>query len=445
LREHPTPAELDAFVEGKLPPRRFWTTARHILRGCVSCRGLLKFRYKSLLPSSASNPLPDSSTPPAQAFDAVFSAFRSHRRYLRREDIRQRKFAATLQADEGLEVLLRGSEPPVRGLGALKALLDRSWAVRHENLEQMKGFARVAVEVARRLDWRWHDEQDAADWQARAWAEWGNALRASDDLDGAERAFGFAFDFFLQGTRDPHLKARIHDLHASYLGTRRQFELAITALDIVYSIYLELGDSHLAGKALAAKAMYLHYDSQSERALTINQQAMSLIDKDRDASLLPFSIHNQIWFLVACGRFLEARTELFRHLREFQAIDGRIYQLRLRWLQAQISAGLRKWESAEEGLLHVKEGFEKEGMGFHSALASLDLALVWMQQDLLEKIEPIVIEACEVFIALRIQREAFGSIMILKEAFARQMGTVKLLETTLDYLHRGNAFPSVRF
>jgi tetratricopeptide (TPR) repeat protein len=436
LREHPTPAELEAFATGNLPPGSFWRTARHLLQGCPSCKALLAPYYESLLPLHNSEP---------SLLDRVLSVLRSRKRYIRREEIRQRKSAAFLEGGGGYDALMADSRIPLRGLGVLKALLDRSWAVRHENLGEMKELARVAVDVATRLDPRWHDERDAADWQARAWGELGNARRASDDLDEAERAFGASFDFFLQGTRDARLKARLHDLYASYLGTRRQFDLAFAALDIVYSTYLELGDSHLAGRALVIKAMFLHYSSRPEEALTVNQQARTLIDKDRDPSLLSFSIHNQLLFFVACGRFPEARRELFIHLGELQACDGRIYKLRLRWLQAQISAGMNNLKSAESGLLHVKLGFEQEGMGLHAAIASLELALVWMRQDRHEETEKIVLEVYDVFVALRIQREAFGAVMVLKEAFERRMGTIGLLEDAVDFLRRWYVNPNERF
>jgi hypothetical protein len=264
-------------------------------------------------------------------------------------------------------------------------------------------------------------------------------------LDQAERAFGIAFEFLLRGTGNASLKARLHDLHASHLGTRRQFSLAFAALDIVHSTYLELGDLHLAGKALATKAMYLHYNCQSEEALVVNQQAMLQIDKDRDASILFYSIHNQVRFLLACGRFRDARVELFKNLCNLHSLGGRICNLKLRWLKAQISAGLHEWESAEEGLLEVREGFEEEGMGFHSALASLELALAWMQQGRCEEARKVVLEVCEVFIALRIQREAFGAVMVLRGTFERRGGTVGLLKDAVKFLDHWHPNSTERF
>jgi hypothetical protein len=59
-----------------------------------------------------------------------------------------------------------------------------------------------------------------------------------------------------------------------------------------------------------------------------------------------------------------------------------------------------------------------------------------MRQDRYEETERMVLEVCDVFIALRIQREAFGAIMILKEAFERRMATQGLLEEVIALLGR---------
>ncbi len=434
MSTHPTSVELAAFTSRPLSPDAFRQTARHLLAGCASCDALLKSPYRRLL--SALSAESDGAVPD-ERLDLLAASFRRYRAYLRREKIRQRKVSLLLARDGGRQALANGpGSPLLRGLGTLKALLDRGWDVRHENPGEMKSLARLAVEAAGRLHPRWHDERDAADWQARAWGELGNALRVSDDLDEAERAFGAAFDFFQRGHQEAPLKARLHDLYASYLGACRRFHLAFAALDVAHSMYLELGDSHLAGKALASKAMHLHYSGQPEEAVAVNRQAMSLIDSARDAELLRFSLHNQVRFLIACGRLDEARRELARHLGDLQRLNGRIYQIRLRWVQAQISAGLREWGKAEEGLRSVREDFEQEGLGFHAAVASLELALVWMHQGRYEETERTVLEVCDVFIALRVQREAFGAVMVLKEAFERRNATLGLLEEVVGLLGR---------
>jgi tetratricopeptide (TPR) repeat protein len=443
LSEHPTPSDLEAFAKGSLPPGPLKAVARHLLQGCRSCGALLASLFGGLGPAPGVEASPESSKAYDEALDRFFSALRFHRRYHRSEEIRQRKVAALLEAGGGLQGLIDRSEMSLQGLGVLRALLDRSWAVRHESPKETVELARFAVSLAGKLNPRWHGEKEAADWQARAWGELGNALRARDDLDEAERAFGTAFSFLLQGSGDLRLKARLYDLHASYLGARRRFDLAFTALDIVHATYLELGEAHLAGRALLVKALYTSYSNEPEEAMRLNNAGMALIEEHQEPDLIFMAICNQLLFRVTCGQFTEARREFFRHLGKFRDL-GSVNQLKIRWLQAQINAGLRKWESAEQGFSRVVEGFEQEGMGFHAAFASLELALVWMHQGRYKETQKLIPQVYEAFVSLGI-KEAYGAMMVLKEAFEKEMGTVELLEDVVEFLRRWYINPSERF
>jgi tetratricopeptide (TPR) repeat protein len=309
----------------------------------------------------------------------------------------------------------------------------------------MVSLARAATDVAGRLDPSLYGFLQVADWQARAWGELANALRVADDLDEAERAFGVAFEFFRKGSEDSFLKVHLYDLHASFLGTRRQFGLAFSVLDIVLSLYLELGDRHLAGRALIKKAVYTHYSGQPDVAIQLSDQGLSLLEKGREPELSFLAAHNKIWYLVACGRFRKAKKELFLHRSDFQNLEGSINHLKLRWLQAQVGAGLNEWKSAEAALLEVSEGFEAAGMGFHAALASLDLSLLWMRLGRLREAEDLGMDAADVFLALGIHREALGCVMILRDAFEKRKATVVLLEGVIEFLRRSQIDPDARF
>lgn len=436
MSEHPTSAELEAFATGGLPGGRSRQVARHLLVSCAPCNAKLAAHHQRL-----------TAPPAAEVYDAAldraFSRARAYKRHLRLEELRGRKVAALLEAG-GLKVLL-AADLPFRGSGMLEALLERSWAVRHDDLREMVSLARHAVEVARRLDPRYQTLQERADLQARAWGELANALRASDDLNEAERTFGIAFEFLVQGTGDLRVKARLYDLHGSYFGTRRQFELAFATLDVAYTAYLELEDQHLAGRSLLTKAIYLHYSGRPELSIEINERGLELLDMTREPNLRFFAIHNQLQFLVACGRFREAKRELFKRRAELGQITGTLNGLKLRALQGLISAGLREWSSAEAAFTQVKAGFEESGMGLHGAVASLDLALIWMHQGRYEETAAMVADAVEVFVSLGIQREALGAVLVLREAFERRVGTVGLLEDVVEFLRRWQIDPNARF
>ncbi len=436
MSEHPTPAELDAFLEGSLAEGRMRAVARHILTGCSGCRAALAPLYE---------PAEEEEEDYDGAIDRAFHKVLSDPRVLYREEARRRDVAAKLAAAGSLQAFIDETDTPLQGLETLKALLARSWALRLDDPREMVCHARAAVNVARNLNPGHFPSGLHEDLQAWAWGELANALRVRDDLDEAERAFGIAFELLLQGTGDRNLKARLYDLHASYLGTRRQFDLAFEALDIAYSTYVELGDLHLAGKTRLAKALYTHYSGDPEEAMRLNEEGQGLVEKGLDP-LVDFSfILNQLVFLMAAGRYGEAKKALFLHRKDLQRCTGRIYALRIRYLQGQISAGLEEWKSAEEALSEAKDGFSEHGMAFAAALASLELALVWMRQNRYAEAEELALGTVEVFVTLRIRREAFGALMILKDAFEKRTATVALLEDVVDFLRRSEIDPDIRF
>jgi len=309
----------------------------------------------------------------------------------------------------------------------------------------MVKLARVAVEVAGRLDAKLLGAQALIDLQARAWGELANAFRVADDLAEAERAFGTAFELFRKGTGEPRLKVRLYELQASFLGTRREFTLAFASLDVAYRTYVELGDNHLAGRSLLIKAIYQYYRGYPEEALETSKIGMPLIDATREPDLLFQAVHNELTFLVACGRFKEARRALFNHQPRLGRRIGRVNSLKLRWLQGQISSALLDLKSAEEAFLESKNGFESAGLGFASALAALDLALIWLRQGRYNDTEILVAEAAEVFFSVGVRREAVSAIMILKDTFEKRHGTVVLLESVVEFLRQAQVDPDACF
>ena len=440
MREHPIPSDLEALLNGRLSGEKSRGVIRHLVRGCHGCAAELKQVRDRLAPQS----VPALTVDEDAAYSRVLKRAQRMARHLRRESDRAREITPML-IHAGLMAVVQEADLPLSGLAMYLALLDASWAVRHEDPREMVSLARAAVEVSGKLDSKLYGARQIFDFQVRARGELANALRVADDLDESERVFGTAFELLRHGTGDPYLKVRLYDLHASFLGSRRRFGLAFSTLDVVVALYLDLGERHLAGRTLIIKAMYSHYGGQSEDAIRLSQEGIPLLEKDREPELTFFAAHNRILFLVACGRFREAKKELFLYGADFKNVEGKVYHLKLRWLQAQVSAGLEEWESAEVAFLEAKDGFERAGMTFHAALASLDLSLLWMRQGQSRDAEALGREAADVFIALGIQREALGCVMILKEAFKKRKATVVLLEGVVEFLRQSQIDPDARF
>lgn len=417
-------------VPQEMAPERKREWLDHLVKGCEQCIAATR---------SLVRPVKSADGYDGPIDRAIGFVLRNHRVLSESTDPLLRA-GALLAEREGILAHLK----PLQGLPLCETLLRWSWALRHDDPQRMLNLAQAAAEVAGGLDPRLYGAAAVADAKAKAWGELGNAYRVSDDLVEAERVFGQAFRFLEQGTGDPRLKARLHDLRASLYGTQRQFGLGLKALDLVHTLYLKLGDSHLAGRALITKGAYTFYSGRAEDAVKVNGEGLALIDKARDPGLTASAVHNQLLYLVTCGRWREARKILFQN-RSRISKGGRMNELKVRWLDGRISYGLGDSSGAESAFLEVKQGFEATGNGFAAALASLDLAVAWLRQGRTAEAQQVVTEAAAVFYSLNIHQEVYSTVLLLKEAFRLEKATVELAEEVVEFIYRWEINPEARF
>lgn len=431
MSQHVTPEEMEKVLQEGLPTGRIKEVVRHLLRGCKTCRERAR---QSLFLQSQGKPVPA-----AAYYDAAFeSAFEFARRLERlppEERPRFQKALSLLSGGHDVFALTWQGDMPLSGLGVFEALLSRSWALRYKSPTQMRHLARVAVEMARSFDPRIYGEQAVADLQARAWGELANAYRVADKLHEAQDAFGWAFSHLESGTGDPLLKARLLDLKASWWGTRRHFEIALRTLEIVPALYREAGDAHLAGRTLITKALYTFYGGDATEAMFLNKQGRSLIDEEREPTLVSFAVYNDILYMIENERFEQAERWLFRNRARFQSFDA-VNAVKLRGLEGRINYGLKRFPRAEIAFRAVIEGFDTHGLKFHRAIASLDLAMTLLRQNRYDEAHVEVLAAHQVFVALDIRREVLAAMVLLKEAFRLRNISLELLEGVVRYLRQ---------
>lgn len=414
----------------------------HLVRGCPTCGAVLA-QYVPLLAGSAARAA--SPPPPEEIYDGALSrAMASIRRLgvaLPPVKAPQQKTqeAVDLLADRGVAGLAY-VPPYLLGVPLFEAVLERSWALRQEDPVAAVELARCAVQMAEGLSDDEHDAGELADFRCRAAIELGNAYRVADELDAADAALQRATEQFLLGAKDDLLGARLFDVQASLYAARRHFDLACTSLDIVIDVYRRYGDEHLAGRALISKGLYIGYKGDAQEAVRLIGEGLSVLDARRDPELVSSSVQTRAWFLVDCGRFLEARTAL-QGLRKGD-LGGRVNELKVRWLEGHIAAGLHELDEAERALRQVKQGFEKIGLGYKAALVGLELGAVWLEQDRLDAAEGMALECTDAFLALGIQRELLASILVLRQAAETRGLTLALLHQVIDSLQEGERGPA---
>ena len=359
---------------------------------------------------------------------------RSLERLSLRERERFSRARRLLAEGGGVRALVLG-DLSVAGLGVYEALLAQSWSIRFTDPDEMRRLAQAAMEVAHALDARGHGSRRLADLQARALGELGNAFRAADRLHESQEAFGRAYALLPQGTGDPYLRARLFDLEASLLGTWREFPLAGHRLTGLFNLYRELGETHLAGRALITRALYTYYSGEADEAIGLNEDGLRLIDRQQDPALLMVGLHNHLLFLVELRQYRLAKRALFENRRHLLYKD-RINAVRLRWIEGRISYGLRELVSAEIAFRETREGFTEAGLSFHVALLALEVAMVLVSQGRVDEAQREVIAAREIFLAIKVYREYLSAVIYLEECFRRQEATAEVLEKTIAFLRR---------
>jgi tetratricopeptide (TPR) repeat protein len=431
LTDHPSADELLALVRGRLAPQRSGEILRHLYGGCEVCLAVAPAGLAAGL-GVRREPTAKEDAATEAAIDRAFAvALREDRNLRRRQDQRERAVKILMEGGtKGPEQLPKSMKQGDK----VEALLAASWSIRFEDVGMMVYFARLAVNCAERLDARKYGGKEVLDLQCRALAELGNAYRVSDQFDKASVAFERARRLFELGSRSDSLEIRLLSLEASFDSDCRRLGDACLRLKKVLRYYRQNGLDQLAGRTLLQLGRFTSFAGDSEKALRLIDESLSLLDINRDPGLVYVARQNQIEFLIWLRRYREAELKLFQ-LRAMQAHSGgRINELRLRWLTGRIEAGKDKFDRAEETLREVHEGWIEFGRGYDSALVSLELAAMLLAQGKAGEATEIVTAAYKTFAALKIQREGLMTVLMLRTACELRKATRDLVEKVARYL-----------
>lgn len=415
MSDHPTPRELRRFVSGDLAGKRLLQVLHHLGR-CAECG-------RRVEPDLAFDPESVDDSQPVEVSPEYDRAVdRAIARALRRSSMvgRERQAAAPVLAAirEGRKVFPRLSERDARRLGGLpmvELLLELSRSHRHSDPGRMIRMADLALMALARLEPGKYGWSFLADVRARAWAELANGYRVWDDLFKAEAYLENAVSWSQQGTGDPLVVARLGDLSASLWSDQRRFPVAIEALAGVHQIYLNLGEPHLAGRALIKKGIFTGYNDQPELAILVLAEGLPLIDEEREPGLTLSALHAMVNFLIDSGNYRKARIVLFKTRHLYHEDGHHLNLVRLSWLEGKINAGLNEFDRAEAALRKARSGFEEVGQTYDAALTALDLAMLWARQGRRAELKALTTELVATFRRHGIAREAIAALLLAHE------------------------------
>jgi tetratricopeptide (TPR) repeat protein len=434
MTEHPPSELLTGFLLGRLTPAEHRLVFFHLLRGCRLCREEMAPLVDAMFRPGRGEVPPD--TDPD--YDGPIG--RAVARVLGRKGERERERAeAGRKVSELLNATRAGVLPQGERFwtwGLCEVLLERSWKLRHEDPKQMLQLSGLAAEAADRLDPDKYGAQETFDLRARAWGEYANACRVSDDLVQAEGAIGRALELRKQGSCSEPLRARLAELTAGILSHQRQFPAAFQALDLAYTIHRKHGDPQSAARVLVQRGIYTGRSGDPEQGIQILAQALRQIDENEDPKLRFLVLHNILLFRVERGEFRTASLQLFEMRPLYARHAGAVDLVKLRAIEGKIAAGLGELERAERAFQQVRDEFQQRGQVYVAAIAGLELASVWLRQGRTAEVKRLVLETLEVFRSRYVARESIAALLMLRDALERDRATLELVAMVASVLEQ---------
>jgi tetratricopeptide (TPR) repeat protein len=444
LQDHPTVEDLEGFLRDASRPGHAARNAkilRHLLAECRVCKGRLDVmgwagsRLERLvyLPGRAGAP---------EQLQAKAKGYNYDRAFAQAERVIDDFLAATPSPAVLPERLMEELDRVVRDRQLtlveederfaapqlVQPLIERSHVARYADPETMLHWARVARSIAARVAAEsLGSAARLADLRARAWGQYGNALRVTSRLREAEEAMITAQAYLDEGTGDPILKARLCEQVASLHTFQRRFDAAITMLADAGEIYRQLGEPHALGRTLVQKAIASLYAGEAETAVDLLNQAIPLIDHEGEPHLLLAACHN----LVQCYINLdqpEQALSIFSEARDlYKEFADSLILLRANWQEGQLLRDLGHLRAAETALLRARQGFLERDLMYEVAVVCLDLAALYVKLKNVEDLRETVIATVPIFRALQVDREALASLLQLQQVADQEQQAMELI------------------
>ncbi|HVR95266.1 MAG TPA: helix-turn-helix domain-containing protein, partial [Thermoanaerobaculia bacterium] len=206
-----------------------------------------------------------------------------------------------------------------------------------------------------------------------------NAHRVGSHLPEAGRAFERAWRLWEAGEDEAEVlsKGRLLDLEASLRRGQRSFPEALA----LHAQALALARPGERGRFLLNKSATLEEDGQYEASIQVLEDAGQYVDEGSQPRLFLVLRFNIVANLVRLGRATKAAKILPEVRQLAERLRNDLDVIRTLWLEGNIAAGLRERERAEACLEQVRGDFAGREIPYDFALVSLDLALLYREQE----------------------------------------------------------------
>jgi len=281
--------------------------------------------------------------------------------------------------------------------------------------------------------------------QGYAWVFVGNARRVGNDLLGAERAFVTARSLWEAGAAaDPGVldASRVLDLEASLRRDQRRWTEALALLDQALALS---PNAERTGRILLNKALTHEQRGDCEEAIAALAEAAPLVDRMRDPRQTFGLRFNWAVNLCHLGRYAEA-APLVAEARELAvALRNDTDLVKVLWLEGRVHAGLGRRAEAIAALRQVREDFAARELAGDAALATLNLAVVLLEEGRTGEVRALAGKTVPIFGSLGLGEEALAALSVFWRAAEQETATAELGRRLLAFLERARYDPDLRF
>lgn len=449
---HPEPGVLEQFVLGRLSPAEMRDTARHLLAGCPRCQEATAGLWE---PADLLEDPPDLAAAEVSAEDAAYDAVldrvfekvaAAEALIVEQRAAGRRLYEELMQCPAERRHLLLANCRRFRSRMLCERLVEASYEICFEDPRRAVEVARLAVEAVGHLEAEGcGGAETLAGLRVRAWAHLGNACRTNFDLQSSEAAFATAESLLNEGQISLPERAKVLSLLGSWRKVQRRFAEAQQIFDRVAAIYKRLGQWDLLGRTLLQKALVCGEAGDGEGEMTLLRRALDLIDPQSDPRTFLAARHNLINALYESGRVREAFALLYHSRPLYLQAGDRMNLLRLRWLEGLVAFGLRRIDQAEAAFREVRETFLELGLTYEAALASLDLAGVYIVQGRGADVSRVAEETLKIFQSYSTHREAIAALLVFSAAARLDQAGLDLVREVSTFLKRARNNPDLRF
>jgi len=446
--DHLADSDVEGFLKGELSRDDFRRVVRHLASKCPSCGA----RIAAAVPPEAF--LPPGSPPDEDEYDAAIDrAWKKVRPLAKRwkedEARLERGIQWLSESPAGFSGLTHGQRQSLVPWVHAEVLLQRAFEARYRDPRQMLENAEAAKGVVERIEKTPYGPGFLADFRARVWAEFANACRVNELYSHASRAFQKARLLLDEGTGDPALEAYTDELEATLYKDQRRFGEACALQNEAFRTYRKLGERHLSGRTLISKAATLWLMGKPKAAVQALRRGISLLDPDRDPTLLLTAQQDLVTALVEAGDSHGAvRLVVQSGLRE-KIVGEPLKRIRLRWVEGFILTQQKRWAEAEQVFAEVRAQFREQKLEYVAAVAGVDQVIALLQ---LGKKRDAHLLAYDLKVVFRhqiynegVHEESFKAIVFLEEICRLQLATVAMAAAVRSFLDRAQRERGLQF